>query len=262
MPQTPAERRDAIKQELMVHRFLSVGDLAVRLAASEATIRRDLVALEKDGAIERTHGGATVPNVRTADQMFAARENLDPAEKRAIARATLEFIEPGHTLFLNDGSTTMALARELAASPHELFVATPGVNIAIALAERTQITVCLIGGFVRPASQGTSGAFAEEMVSRIHADLALISPDGVSAERGLSFSNAGDATLADRMVGNADQTVVLATGRKFGRDDRIIATPVDTVDTVITSRVSGAARKTLETLGVSIRLAESDGDEG
>jgi len=131
----PSHRHSAIQRQLLMDGTVSVESLAQKLGVSVATIRRDLTMLEKGGDVQRTHGGATIPQRRGADQAFALREQIDSNEKRFIARAAVDLIEVDQTLFMNDGSTILALAHELAASNISLTAVTTGVNIATVLSE-------------------------------------------------------------------------------------------------------------------------------
>ncbi len=230
----PAARRRAIQRELVVPRPLSVEELSRHFDASPATIRRDLVALEKQGVLQRSHGGAVVPFVRPAEQALAVREHQDVEAKRMIARAVLGLLESGQTIFLNDGSTAMAVARELITCRLDLFVATPGVNVATILAQCPTITVCLLGGYVRADSLGTVGHFAEEMIDRINANLAFIAPDALAVAAGITFSDGGDAAIARKMMAKAGRSVIIATARKLGRTERIAAGPVEAAQCLIT----------------------------
>ena len=188
-----------------------------------ATVRRDLSVLEREGVASRTHGGALSTRARGADQAFAWREQVDPDAKRAIARRAVALVGPGQTLLLNDGSTVLAVARELVAAHLALTVATPGVNVATCLSESKSITTYLLGGLVRHRSVGTSGPFAEQMLSSINADLALIASDSFSVREGLAFAYETDARLARLMHEQAATTVILATARKLGQRDRFTA---------------------------------------
>lgn len=230
-------------------------DLCRALSASAATIRRDLAALEKSEGIERTHGGAVVPALRPAEQDFAYRESQDVAEKRAIAEAAVALIAPGSTLFMNDGSTIMAVAKAIVANGLEIFVATPAVNVATKLAENPRATVCLLGGFVRHTSLATTGPFTETMAAQINADMAFISSDGLSAEGGLTFTHAADAALAKCMVAHSARVIAVTVTPKIGRKERIAAVPVADIHEVITGCADETKLRPLKTAGVTIRSA-------
>jgi DeoR/GlpR family transcriptional regulator of sugar metabolism len=193
-----------------------------------------------------------VQELRPAEQNFAARESQDVEEKRAIAGAALALIEPGSTIFMNDGSSIMAIAKAIVASGIELFVATPAVNVAATLSENPKATVCLLGGFVRQTSLATSGPFAEAMVAQINADLALISPDGLSVQGGLSFTHASDAALAKCMSDKARRTIAIAVGAKMRRTERIDALPLSSVGEIITGSQDAVLLQSLRKRGVKV----------
>jgi DeoR/GlpR family transcriptional regulator of sugar metabolism len=230
----PATRRLQIQRRLTAEGAVSVEALSKWLGASVATIRRDLSVLETDGLIRRTHGGAVIEAPRGADQEFALREQVDPAAKAAIARAAMRFVESDMTLLMNDGSTLLAVAREIVAMRMRLTVVTPGVNIATLLAESPGLSVYLLGGNLRHRTLGTSGAFAEHMLTAFNADVALIAAEGFTPHEGLTYSYEADATLARLMNERAVRTVVLATARKLRQRDRITAIPASEVDVLVT----------------------------
>ena len=80
-------RQAAIIEEIGRVGSVTVSDLAQQLSVSEMTVRRDLVELEKDGRLIRTHGGAVKPDRAPA---LALAENVDreePAFEARLARS-------------------------------------------------------------------------------------------------------------------------------------------------------------------------------
>lgn len=248
----PAQRRGEIRRLLLARGALSVDELCELVSASPATIRRDLIHLQEALGIERTHGGAVMQPLRPAEQNFAYRESQDIEEKQAIAEAALRLIAPGSTIFMNDGSSIMAIARAIVASGMEIFVATPAVNVATALSDNPKATVCLLGGLVRQASLATSGPFAEAMAAQINADLALISPDGLGLESGLTFTHPGDAALAKCMAGKAQRTIAIAVAAKLRRSERISALPLSAVSDIITGCADHSLLQPIRRRGVKV----------
>ena len=258
---TPSARRAAIQRQVLLEGVVSVESLARELDASLATIRRDLTFLDNQGAVQRTHGGATVTVARGADQAFALREQIDRDGKRLVARAAIELTKPGQTLFMNDGSTLLALAQELAASGITVTVATPGINIATTLSENPNITAYLAGGMVKHRTLGTVGDFAEHMLSTINADLAFLVADGLCVEEGLTYSYESDAKIARIMHTKASQTVVLATARKLGQRDRMTAFPASGIDLLITDCCNESRVQGFQNLGISVLVAANQGTQ-
>ena len=253
---TPSHRYANIQRQLLMEGTVSVDSLAHKLGVSVATIRRDLTMLENTGAVLRTHGGATIPQQRGADQAFALREQIDRDGKRFIARAALELVADDQTLFMNDGSTVLALADELVASDMTLTVVTTGVNIASALSENPNITTYLAGGLVRHRTLATSGDFVEQMLSTINADTAFIAAEGFSVDEGLTHSYEADAKIARTMHLKTRQTIALATAGKLGRCDRITGIPASEIDVLITDCQKQQTVRSIRGLGISVIIAE------
>jgi DeoR/GlpR family transcriptional regulator of sugar metabolism len=241
---TPAQRRSEILRLLTARQGASIEELCEFLSASPATIRRDLDLLESEAPIQRTHGGAMMRTLRPADQDFAQREALDVDEKRAIAETVVSLIQPGSTLFMNDGSTIMAVAHAIVAADLEVFVTTSAVNVATRLSAGSKVTSCLLGGIVRQSSLATAGNFTAAMAAQINADMAIISPDGVHAESGITFQSGEDAALAQRMSAQSTDTVIVAVASKLQQRQRIQSMPL----TARCSLVTGAAEDQLSGL--------------
>ncbi|MCC6470159.1 MAG: DeoR/GlpR transcriptional regulator [Alphaproteobacteria bacterium] len=230
----PIARRHVLKRELAARGAVSVAELSEVLGASPVTIRRDLEALAREGVLDRSYGGAAMRAVRPAEEALTVREQKHVDEKRRVAEAALGLIEPGNTLFLNDGSTVTALARALAMAEYELFIVTSAVNVAHILVENPRITVCLLGGFVRRTSLATGGMFAESMIRQFNADLALLSCDAFDAKGGLSFAHPDDAAVARCMAAQSRRCAALAIGPKLGWSARLNAVPPGEIDHLVT----------------------------
>src|SRR5690349_6755406 len=105
------QRRDEILQLIERHGFVSLQELVERLKASESTVRRDLEYLDEIGQIRRTRGGAAYVGEHLTP--FEERGTTALAEKQRIAKAVADQIEPGETVLLDGGTTTLEVARRL-----------------------------------------------------------------------------------------------------------------------------------------------------
>jgi DeoR/GlpR family transcriptional regulator of sugar metabolism len=255
----PIARRLRLRRELAVRGAVSVAELSALLDASAATIRRDLAVLARDGVVQRGYGGAAPRTTRPAEEALVRREHRHVEEKRLIARAALGLIRSGDTLFLNDGSTVMALARELTEAELELFVVTSAVNVAHVLVGNPRMTVCLLGGFVRRTSLATGGPFAESMVEQFNADLALLSCDAFSPAEGMSFTHPEDATVARKMAVRAKRCAALVIHPKFSWSARLTGVGLDDIDVVVTDALGPDLAAELARAGIEVIEARRPG---
>lgn len=253
---TPTDRRVEIKNRLLIDGSLSVEALARELDVSVATIRRDLTMLEDTGFVQRTHGGAMVGTPQGADIAFSLREQTDREAKRLIARTAVGLIDTEKTFFLNDGSTMMAMARELAAMDLQMTVMSCGINVATTLSENPGIQTYLAGGQVRHRTLGTTGNFVDHMLSMMHADIAFIAAESVCAHEGLTFSYEEDAVIARKMSERAKKTVVMATTRKLSGQDRFAALPPRLIDQLVTDCDVSSVLSPFKQAGIDVLIAK------
>jgi DeoR/GlpR family transcriptional regulator of sugar metabolism len=225
----PAERRRRIVDLLREGGSLRASALAGALGVSETTVRRDLEALARRGLLERSHGGASLPG--GAMPVVPVPEHA--ASKRAIGRAAAGLVRPGETVFLNGGSTTLEVFRNLAVS------ATVVSNNVLAALEPVirDAELILLGGHVRPdpAERTVVGPFATETLRRTFASRAVLGVGGVSADAGLTTPVAAEAEIARLMI---EQTrgpvVVVADASKLGAVANFAVAPLERVDVLVT----------------------------
>src|SRR6476620_10421889 len=110
---TAEERRQQLSELLAKRGFADLAVLVAELDVSESTVRRDLSALEEEGIVRRTHGGAVFVSDRFSVLNYAAREKTAAAEKQAIGQVAAGLVSDGETVLLDGGTTTFQAARHL-----------------------------------------------------------------------------------------------------------------------------------------------------
>jgi DeoR/GlpR family transcriptional regulator of sugar metabolism len=206
----PLARRDIIADRLSQGHALVAAALAVEFDVSEDAIRRDLRALAAEGRCRRVYGGA-LPPARTP---MAARIGEGRERKDALARAAAAMIQPGEFLFLDNGSTNLALAGVLPEDA-ELTVATNSIDIAAAVLRRQDLPLIMIGGAVNSSVGGCVDAAAVLSISQMNIDRCFLGACAVSAATGVSAFDSSDATFKRSLLAASRQCVVLATTDKL-----------------------------------------------
>lgn len=199
---------------------VEVSELARAFGVSQDTVRRDLRRLEAAGVLHKAHGGAVAPQAAFAPNPSARqRVAAQGPEKSRLAAAALSLVRPGQTLFINGGSTTLALAGQLRHSIHlrPLTVVTHSLDVAQALSEDDGIHLVLAGGDWVPHERHFVGEPAMLAVRAHRADLALLAACGVHPRAGLTVDSAQDAAVCRAMAEGAAERVVLADATKLGR---------------------------------------------
>lgn len=224
-------------------------DCAEHLAVSEDTIRRDLRELARAGLLLRVHGGALPAS--QAVQVLAVRRSISLPEKAALAQAGARLVQPGQVVFLDGGTTTVALARALDRDLRATIV-THSPTVAAELVDHA-VEVRLIGGRLFKHSMVAVGAEAAEAIRRVRADLYFMGVTGIHAEIGLSTGDAEEAAIK-RMIADASaDVVVMASSEKVGAASPFVIAPATRVGTLLLGRTAPAnAVAALAVLGIEI----------
>lgn len=209
-----ADRLDEIRRRLGSHGSVTVAELAATLNVSRETIRRDLKRLAVFGDAEVVHGGAT--RRRLAEPALAQR-TADHAEAKAlIARKAAELVFEGATVLIDSGSTTLALARELARLPR-FTAATNSLGVATVLT-RSGHNVHLLGGELDANDEATMSVETIAALEGLHFDLAFIGAGGLSGTAGLTDYSRTAAIFRSRMISSVSEAYLLADASKFDRE--------------------------------------------
>ncbi len=208
----PLARRDVIAARLDAGQPVAAGALAAEFGVSEDAIRRDLRALAATGRCRRVYGGA-LP-VRPATLGMAARVDVLCHRKRCLARAGAATIRPGEFVFIDSGSTNLAIA-EFLPEDCDLTVATNAVDIAAAILRRQDVRLIVVGGVADPIVGGCVDGAALQAVGRMRIDRCFVGACSISIERGLGAFQFEDATFKYALVHASRCNVVLALDDKF-----------------------------------------------
>jgi DeoR/GlpR family transcriptional regulator of sugar metabolism len=251
-PQQAAKRRRELVRLMQSGASVSTAAMAERFGVSPMTIRRDLKALEESGAAIRSYGGAVAAQRITFEFEFDERRRSRLPEKRRIGRAAAGMIRDGQTVFLDTGTTTLELARALAARHVQCLVATSSLVVAGELWSRDGIELLLLGGRVRRGSPDLVGPATELMLDRLTADLAFIGADAIAPGRGSFADDAEAARVAERMAAHARRVVVVADTSKLGATAPFLAVPTEGIHELITDAAAHPAVAALRQKGVAV----------
>src|ERR1700760_3455523 len=247
-------RLSAILDRLASGGTVDVPALAKELAASPATIRRDLATLERQRLLQRTHGGAGAHGV-SYELPLAHKGVRFAEEKRRIAAAAAAMVTEGMAVVLTGGTTATEVARALADRPR-LTIVTNALNIAAELGVRPNIKLIVTGGLARSQTFELSGPIAEASLAGLTLDVAFIGVDGVDAVAGCTTHEEVEAHTNQVMIRHAQRAVLVADSSKIGRVTFARICPVRDVSELITDEgADAAAVRALTEAGIEVTLA-------
>ncbi len=232
-------RRGQIAAWMQQHGHASVQAICTAFDISEATARRDLVALERGRQIVRTYGGALAEyNLRFPS--FQERRQREGEAKQEIAETAVRLIEPGQTLFLDAGTTLYAIAEALIRRPiADLEVVTNNLPVAETLASQGGVRVHLLGGELLTRQSALVGKVARAAVAHYRFDLAFLGAEGMD-RAGLWNSQSELVALQQRVMKRARQSVACLDAGKLGQRAPVFLTSWERVDRLLTNANTSA----------------------
>ncbi len=244
------ERKALILDRLGKDGRVVAKEISQALNLSEDTIRRDLRELAAEGLLQRVHGGALPASGALAD--LKTRRKMAVGDKAAIARAAAAMVEAGQTVFLDGGTSAVAVAQALPFDL-EITVVTHSPDVAVALSDHPGVGIELIGGRLYRHSNVAVGAVALEGIRQIRADVYFMGVTGIHAEHGLTTGDREEAAIKRAISERSGETYVLASREKLGAVSACTVIALDGIDGIIVERNStGEALEAIEARGVPV----------
>lgn len=212
-----AERIKKIKQFLMEYKKVSVSNLSNLLSVSEVTIRKDLEKLEKEGLIQRTHGGAILCEDKAPKNIYNNNNEIPEIEhKKMIGMIAAQIVNDNEAIFIGPGTTCLQIAKNLK-NKKNINIITNNVSAAMELSNIPSIKVALTGGDIRHKeyTYSLTGSGVINTLKNIYVDKAFVGVDGISFERGFSLHDPEDSIIDAEICKYTDEFIVVADNTKF-----------------------------------------------
>ena len=231
---------------------VDVATLARLLDVSDATIRRDLSALEDTGRLRRLRGGAAPALEREAPFERVATQN--PLEKRAIAEHAASLVPDGSVVLLDIGTTTSLVARFLRG--RTVTVITSSLAVYDELRDDPVVDLMLLGGLVRTNYHSMVGFLTEQAIAQVQADLLFLGTSGVRTNGSVFDTTAVEVPVKKAMLQVADRVVLLADHTKLPGGGYARVCGPDRYDLLVTDReLDDETASTLAECSVEVDVA-------
>jgi DeoR family ulaG and ulaABCDEF operon transcriptional repressor len=253
-----AERHRIILSEVNQRSIVSINELKILLGSSEATVRRDIVRLDKSGMLRRIRGGAeplTPPMVGSLlGKPYVFNETVNIDKKIAIGKLASSMCKDGDSIIINGGTTTYQMVANLL--QQSLNVLTNSWTIADYLHNNSKHTVTLPGGTLYREQNIILSPFHDGVSSHFLARLMFIGAQGVNS-RGLLESDPLILQAEQKLMSQAEKIIVVVDSSKFQVRNSLILCSLDRIDTLITdSGIDDESRQMLKDSGVNLKIAE------
>ncbi len=249
------ERQQKIVQALLTGQAIPLDELAQAMGISESTLRREVSALEEDGLVVRQSGKLLPAYSEASEIPLVIRTTINADEKKRIARAALELVRNGETIFVAGGTTTFEFAR-LLPGQRQLTVVTNALPVANVLVSQRGIKLVVLGGEVRRGEQTMHGHLTVYGSQELRADKLFYGVEGISLEHGITHSQLVEVSTDRALISACTETILLADHTKFGKVAPALVAPLSQVHRIVTgSELSPAFLTGLQNRGVQVILA-------
>lgn len=244
-------RQDQILEILHQKGEVFVKNLSDQFNVSPITIRRDLDTLTEQNAVDRVHGGAVIKRDFRQEALFDEKGHQHMAEKRRIAIAAVEQIPDNAVIFLNSGSTTLEVLKQIK-NKHVRVVTNNAASIHV---ERDpQVELFLVGGEYRKSSQSLVGDIATHSLSRVMSCCTILGINGINRKFGLTTTVQQEVSVNSMMVEQCNgPVIVVADSSKIGVVSNFPSISIGNISTLITdSNADPAHLREFESLGIEV----------
>lgn len=240
------ERYSRIYEILQQRGNVTVQYLQKQLYVSEATVRRDLEAMEKSGLLQRVWGGAML---RSSDKDIPSfvriKSNQDKKEK--IASIAAGFLSNSCSVFF-DSSTSCLPLIPYVAQLKNITAVTSSLKMSLRLGEQTGAAVNLLGGTVYEGYI-LSGYMAVNSVRQFHTDLMFFSCSGISSSAGITSIEPRVVEVCREMMNHSETRILLCDSSKLGKKALLQLAELSTPDYVVMDEVPEADPELIRILG-------------
>lgn len=217
--------------------------LSHKFCVSRETIRKDLFELQEEGVLKKIHGGAILDS-QVRETNYEKRKNEEWNGKGQIAHYAIKYIEPGDTLYLDYGTTVLALAREIAKlNNFPLTIVTNSLPIVNLLLPKDQLTIIIPGGIARPNEASLYGQFAETNIQDIFVTIGFFGCSGIDRRAAITNPHLGEVQISKKMMSHSQTVILLADHTKFGNVAINRIAEMEQVDVLITDESLGDSFK-------------------
>lgn len=228
----PLERQRSILRLLDEQGTISISTLMEALDVSHMTVRRDIRRLEELGRVVSVAGGISLPVRLAFDQARTIKEGLQEAEKAAIALAAASFAAVGDLVFLDAGTTTLAIARHLAQREGVSFL-TNDLAIASLLSDRSTNDLFVASGRIDRANLSAEGPLAAAAIAGFNIDVAFISASSFDLH-GTSVPSEDKLVVKKAITAASQKRILVSDSTKYGKVACHRAIPLEDFDAIIT----------------------------
>lgn len=212
------ERHVCIIELLKKNGAVTTGELTETLQVSIETIRRDLLYLERQGHLQRVHGGAVSVGSMHPYAELPQRLESNSSGKAELCRTASLLVDDGDIIFIDCGSTAVYFARALLEREIHATVVTHSMDVFEILSGKQAFRMILCGGFYDANEKAFHGQLTLDALRHIHVRKAFLCPSAVSLKNGIWDYDYALIQVQAQAITACDHAFFLADSDKFEKN--------------------------------------------
>lgn len=236
-PKKTEIRLNSIIAHLKIQNGASIKQLSDMLDVTEMTVRRDLRTLQAEGIVTMIHGAAIYnPNAEDNIDKNYTIQKCSPVmknEKSRIGKAAASLVCAGDILFVDSGTTTWHLVRNLP-NGIDIVLNCFSYNIFSEARSRGIDRIYLGGGIFHHDTESFESPETLKMVANTRATKAFIVPNAAEKNLGFMCVQEYEMNLKKSFIVNSIKRIILADSSKFGSVTQCFLCDFTDIDTIIT----------------------------
>lgn len=248
------ERKEKIISILKSKEKVSVNELSKLFNISKVIVRKDLTALENDGIITRTHGGAILKRKLVKSVILKDIEREDFEEKVEIAEKAVSLLKEDDVIFLDNSTINLVIASILQKNRFYLTVITNMLEIYNLLLENKNIKLISLGGEYDSRTNAFIGELAKENLKKFNPTKVFIGTGGINLDKKtLSTPNLEEGNFKNTALNIGNEKFILSQSKKFYQDCIYnFATLSEEITIITTKNISSTILLKLEELDIKV----------
>ncbi|HJB22072.1 MAG TPA: DeoR/GlpR family DNA-binding transcription regulator [Candidatus Fournierella merdavium] len=228
------KRLKQIMELLQKEQMADIHQLSTLLNVTPKTVRLDLEKLERMGLLQRVHGGAVLSKQPPSSYPTATHRQRNLPEKSSIAHKALSLLNENEVILLDDGSTSLELAKLL--GDFRITVLTNDIFIINELLYKDNVKLYVIGGSLKRDGESyvINGEDAIQFIKKYRVSKLFLGTSTIDLDNGLMIFYYGDRSTKRAFMAAADQIICMIDSSKFGHTAFTRIASVQEINTIIT----------------------------
>jgi len=226
------KRRELIAQKIKHNEQVTAKELSDQFDVTYETIRRDLIELEEQGEIQRTHGGAFYNSVKDYDVDVSSRLVKELESKQKIAKIARSLVKQNNVIYLDSSTTATEIAKEIC--DMKITVVTNSLLTTNLLTEFPNIRTITIGGELDLINHCFVSYKNNIASTNYFTQISFVSCRSLCLEHGPMDSNEQLAEIRLAAIKNSRVSYLIADHTKFNEVSLYKISSFDDIDGIIT----------------------------